>query len=135
MPRTVVVVEDNADEAVMINRAVSKAAPDVTLVIKNSGTEAIEYLQECRPKPALMLLDLKMPGMDGLAVLRNLRSADRTRYIPVVMLTSSALQSDIDAAYRAGANGFVTKAQDLAVFTRDVKTVIEYWRDTNRPPQ
>jgi CheY-like chemotaxis protein len=135
MAGTIVIVEDNPDEAIIINRAVSKAGPGIAMEIKSSGRSVLEYLQNCTAMPFLILLDLNMPGMGGIDVLQKIRAHDRGRHVPVVVLTSSSLAADVDAAYKAGANGFVTKAHDLAEFTGDMKAVIHYWHDVNRPPR
>jgi two-component system, response regulator len=135
MTATIMVVDDSVDEVIIVRRAVLKAAPGIELQTSNSGHEAVEYLRGCAQMRVLILLDLKMPGMDGVEVLHQIRAHARTRYIPVVMLTSSSLESDVLSAYEAGANGYVTKAHDFAEFTKDMGTVIHYWHDVNRSPK
>jgi CheY-like chemotaxis protein len=99
----------------------------------SSGACAEERLQNSQPT-ALVLLDLKMPGIDGIDVLRFIRAREQTRYIPVVMLSSSNLEEDLKAAYDAGANGFLYKTPDLSEFTEILTAALYYWIDCNLSP-
>jgi CheY-like chemotaxis protein len=99
----------------------------------SSGARGEERLQNGRP-PALILLDLKMPGLDGIDVLKFIRTREQTRYIPVVMLSSSNLEEDLKATYDAGANSFLYKAPDLSEFTEILTATLYYWIDLNLSP-
>lgn len=128
----VLLVEDNAHDAEITMRALSKLSHRVHWV--RDGEEAIEYLR-VSALPRLVLLDLKMPKMSGIDVLRELRSTDRTVSIPVVMLTSSGQERDIAECYRYGANGFAVKPIDLQELEGVVQRIGLYWLLVNRPPE
>ena len=104
------------------------------------GAEALEYLHgtgtgaPARPLPALVLLDLKLPKVDGLEVLRRIRQEERTRLLPVVILTSSNEEQDIIKGYGQGANSYIRKPVDFAQFTEAVANLGLYWLVLNEPP-
>src|SRR5439155_8245780 len=110
-PETVeiLLVEDNPNDAELTQRALKKTNLDVGLTIARDGAEALEYLLSNRPKPKVIFLDLKLPKIDGIEVLRRLRADDRTRAVPVVVLTSSQEERDIKECYKLGANSYVVK--------------------------
>jgi two-component system response regulator len=129
----ILIVDDSADELIIIKRAIIKARPDCVVEKAMDGPEAMLRLQN-GTTPALVFLDLKLPGMDGIDILRSIRARETARYIPVVILTSSILESDVRDAYDAGASGFLHKTHDLAAFTENIKTAIHYWIDVNVSP-
>lgn len=97
-----------------------------------SGEAALQYLQKAEDLPALILLDLKMYGMSGIETLRKIRSDLRLNRIPVVVVTSSRLQTDKDEAYAAGANDYLHKAVDLNQFSKDIESIVELWVSEGR---
>jgi two-component system, response regulator len=108
------------------------------VVLARDGVEAIEYLfhpeREASGMPGLVLLDLNMPRMDGFGVLRKMRAAERTRFVPVVMLTSSVRPEDVRMAYCLGANGYLDKLSDGVPWPEMVQTVARYWLRMNLTP-
>jgi two-component system, response regulator len=142
MDKVVLLVEDNPEDEELTMRAMSRHLPSAMVVNTYDGVEALEFLfgtgeQNGRSRsatPHLILLDLKLPRLSGLEVLRRIRKDDRSRALPVVMLTSSNQEQDILEAYCCGANGYVRKAVDYAEFCRDLGEVMSYWLDLNRLP-
>jgi two-component system response regulator len=116
----------------------SKIANELHVV--RDGAEALEYLlgpgagTPARPAPALVLLDLKLPKVDGLAVLERIRKDERTRLLPVVILTGSTEEQDILKGYGLGANSYIRKPVDFAQFTEAIKNLGLYWLVLNEPP-
>ena len=127
MTPTVFIIDDDADDVLITRRVLSKLGREIRAEVASSGEAGLTSLHDGRPLPELILLDLKMPGMDGLEVLHNIRSDDSLKHIPVVVLTNSTLESDEKAAYRAGANSFVHKSFDLDRFGSDIKTLLDHW--------
>ena len=82
----------------------------------------------------MIFLDLKIPSMDGIDILRNIRAREKYRYTPVLMLTSSILDADVRAAYDAGANGFLHKSHALTAYAENIKAALNYWMDVNISP-
>ncbi len=112
------------------------------IVVANDGLEALEYLfatgryaeRDARDVPALILLDLKLPKLSGIEVLRRIRDDDRTRYVPVVILTSSSEEEDIVASLQNGANSYVRKPVDFGRFVEQVQRLQVYWLLVHEPP-
>lgn len=134
-------VEDNPDEALLARRALRGCSVTADLVVAASGEEALALLQEDpygglpdAPKPVLVLLDLKLPGIDGIEVLRRIRADERTRTLPVVVLSSSRARRDVTSCYEVGANGFVQKAVDFDQFLESMKALTSYWLRVNVAP-
>lgn len=141
IPRTILLVEDNADDVELAMYALERARTDNEVVVARDGEEALDYLfrtgafaQRDAMPPALVLLDLKLPGIDGLAVLRRLRATADTRRIPVVVLTTSDDRADIMASYELGVNSYICKPVDFGVFTGVMDQVSRYWLSLNQPP-
>jgi two-component system response regulator len=126
-------IDDNPDDIFITKRAIMKSAVDFAIEEASDGFKAMERLRMGNP-PHLILLDLKMPGAGGLEILQFIRAQEKTRYVPVVMVTSSKMDEDMKAAYDAGANGFLHKSHDLTEFTENLKTALHYWININLSP-
>ncbi|MBN2055898.1 response regulator [bacterium] len=141
---TILLVEDNEDHILLIERAFKHgndlARTDVIIV--EDGEKAMDFLYHRReyldpnraPRPDLILLDIKMPKMNGIEVLHQLKHDDDLRSIPVVMLTSSRREEDILDCYEAGANSYITKPPNFHGFIKTIKTLKSYWLKTTRLP-
>jgi two-component system, response regulator len=135
MPHLIVLVEDNPDDEALTLRALKKQKVANDIVVLRDGAEALEYLlAPDSPQPSLVLLDLKLPKIDGLQVLKRLREEPRTELLPVVVLTSSDEDRDIIEGYRLGANSYVRKPVDFAQFSDAVAQLGLYWLVLNRAP-
>lgn len=140
--RTILLVEDNPYDVELTLRAFQKSNIANELVVVRDGQEALDYLfgagvhgGEGKPRlPEVVLLDLKLPKVDGLDVLRRIRGNDRTRRLPVVVLTSSSEETDIVTSYDRGANSFVRKPVDFGQFTDAARHLGLYWLVINEAP-
>jgi two-component system, response regulator len=137
----VLLVEDSRADAEMTLRTLKKKGIANNVEWVRDGVEAIDYLfctgrfaDRVNGHPKLVLLDLKMPRMDGLQVLERMKSDPHTRTIPVVMMTSSQEEADLVASYQLGANSFVVKPLEFEDFAEKVAQVGMYWMITNVPP-
>jgi len=130
----ILLVEDNPNDAELTQRAFRKSDLDVRLTIVRDGAEALDYLFGGKPRPKVVLLDLKLPKIDGIDVLRRIRAGERTRTIPVVVLTSSQEERDIVECYELGANSYVVKPVDFDRFYRTVSDIGAYWLVLNKLP-
>ena len=130
----ILLVEDNADDEALTRRALEKNDVKNELVVVRDGQEALDYLSGAPRLPQLTLLDLKLPKVDGLEVLRRLRAAERTKLLPVVILTSSNEERDLVSSYSLGANSYVRKPVDFKEFTEAVRQLGLYWLLLNEPP-
>jgi two-component system response regulator len=139
--RTILLVEDNPDDEALTLRAFDKSNIHNKVVVKRDGAEALAYLfpgdgdgdGDGAPTPALILLDLNLPKVGGLEVLRRMRADERTQMIPVVVLTSSKLEEDVLVSYRNGANAYVRKPVKFSEFTEAVKALGVFWLLLNEP--
>jgi two-component system response regulator len=134
--RTVLLVEDNPDDEALTLRAFKKNNIRNDVVVVRDGAEALAYLLhdgEGASRPGLILLDLNLPKIGGLEVLRRMRADERTKMIPVVVLTSSKLEEDILDSYRNGANAYVRKPVNFADFAAAVSTLGVFWLLLNEP--
>lgn len=135
-------VEDNPDDEELTLVALQENNIGNPVVVVRDGAEALEYLfgtgryegNEARPMPVVVLLDLKLPKVNGLEVLRRLRAHDSTKYLPVVVLTSSKEEEDRIQSYALGANSYVRKPVDFGQFVEAVKQLGLYWLVLNEPP-
>ncbi len=141
--KIILLVEDNPDDEVLTLRAL-KASNIVNevVVVARDGTEALDYLfgtgayagRDTRAMPQVVLLDLKLPKVGGLDVLRRLRAHERTKLLPVVILTSSDEERDIIDSYALGANSYIRKPVSFAQFSEAVRQLGLYWLVLNEPP-
>jgi CheY-like chemotaxis protein len=131
------IAEDSQDDAFFLHRAIEKTDAPITPRFVSDGEEVIEYLsgknhfadREKYPMPALIILDIEMPRKSGLEVLRWLKSHDALRKMPVVMLSSSDRQEDVERAYSLGANAYMVKPLGSARLRELVRAIDTYWRD------
>jgi two-component system response regulator len=134
--RPILLVEDNPDDVLLTMRAFSKNRIKNEIVVARDGEEALRHLLPAEGEalyPALVLLDIKLPKIDGLEVLRRIREDRRTRNLPVVVLTTSNEERDIVASYRLGANSFVRKPVVFDAFVAAANTLGVYWLLINEP--
>jgi two-component system, response regulator len=139
---TILLVEDNADDEELTLRAFKRSKVLNQVEVVRDGVEALDYLfatgahadRDPKAMPSVILLDLKLPKLGGLDVLRRVRADERTRRIPVVVLTSSNEEKDILSSYGLGANSFVRKPVDFAQFMEAAQQLGLYWLVTNEPP-
>ena len=130
--RPILLVEDNPHDEELTLRALRKSNVMNPVVVARDGAEALDYLlgppePDVRPQPQVVLLDLKLPKIDGLEVLRRLRADARTRLLPVVILSSSKEQQDLVSSYELGANSYVRKPVDFAQFLEAARQLGLYW--------
>ena len=142
-PRTILLVEDNPDDEELTLRALARNnVVSNSIVVVRDGQEAIDWLEgtgayasrDANDLPALILLDLKLPKIDGLEVLRRLRATPRTAIVPVVILTSSKEDRDRANGYYFGANSYIQKPVDFTSFVDAVRQLGMYWLMLNEPP-
>jgi two-component system response regulator len=138
----ILLIEDNPDDEALTLRALQKHNIRNAVVVARDGVEALDYLfgmgayagRDPRDLPQLVLLDLKLPKLDGLEVLGRLRADARTQLLPVVILTTSTEEQDLIASYRLGANSYVRKPVDFTQFAEAVRQLGLYWLVLNRTP-
>lgn len=139
---TILLVEDNADDEALALRALRHSDCVKDVVVVRDGAEALDYLfgngqyadRDTALQPRLILLDMKLPKLNGLDVLRRIRQDERTRYHPVVLMTSSRQETDIIAGYSLGANSYVQKPVNFDEFVEAIRDLARYWMEINRTP-
>jgi CheY-like chemotaxis protein len=131
--KAILLVEDNPDDEALTVRALEKGNIRKEIVVAGDGAEALEYLSG-NGLPALVLADLKLPRVDGLEVLRRVRSEPRTHLLPIVILTTSMEEQDLINGYSLGANSYIRKPVDFAQFSESVRQLGLYWLILNEPP-
>jgi two-component system response regulator len=131
--KIILLVEDNPDDEALTLRAFAKHKIANDILIARDGVEALALLHGGAPLPQVVLLDLKLPKIDGLEVLRRLRADERTRLLPVVVLTSSKEERDLVESYSLGANSYVRKPVDFGAFMEAVGHLGLYWLVLNQP--
>jgi len=138
--RVILLVEDNADDEELTLRALAKSNILNPVSVVRDGVEALDYLfargahvsRDAREQPQVVLLDLKLPKLDGLEVLKAIRNDPRTKRVPVVILTSSAEEQDIVSGYELGANSYIRKPVDFTQFVEAVRQLGLYWLVLNQ---
>ncbi len=134
----ILLVEDNPVDADLAKRAFSKGATSISFELARDGEEAIKYIQKWdngATLPTFILLDLKLPKVDGLQVLRELKGHDKYRIVPVIVLTSSSEERDLQMAYELGANSYIVKEIDYDKFSKTAAEIRSYWCHLNVIPQ
>ena len=139
--KVILLVEDNPDDEALTLRAFAKNNIGSHIVVVRDGAEALDWLfkrethqRRSDPDPRVILLDLELPKVDGLEVLRQIREDPRTTLLPVVILTSSTDESDLLRAYALHANSYIRKPVDFARFVESVRALGMYWLALNEPP-
>jgi len=142
MDETILLVEDNPDDAKLTLRGFKRNKILNPIVVVRDGIEALDFLfargtfsnRAGMPLPTLVILDLKLPKLDGLSVLKAIRADARTRLLPVVVMTSSAEEKDVVASYSLGANAYVRKPVDFTEFMEAVRVLGIFWLMLNKVP-
>jgi CheY-like chemotaxis protein len=140
--KTILLVEDNPSDVKLTKRALEQNQITNELVVAEDGQEALDYLfgsgqyagRDARDIPAVVLLDLKLPRIEGLEVLKEIRKNKTTSLLPVVILTSSDQEQDLVSSYKLGANSYIRKPVDFRQFTEAVRNLGMYWLLLNEPP-
>jgi two-component system response regulator len=140
--KAILLVEDNPNDEALTLRALKKNNIGNEVVVTRDGAEALDYLfgtgryaeRDARVTPAVVLLDLKLPKVDGLGVLRRIRADERTKLLPVVILTSSKEEQDLIAGYSLGANSYIRKPVDFGQFVEGIRQLGLYWLVLNEVP-
>ena len=140
--KSILLVEDNPDDEILTVRALKKNNILNDIIVVRDGAEALDYLfgagsyadRDMTVMPQLILLDLKLPKIDGLEVLRRVRGNEKTRLLPVVVLTSSSEEQDMIESYSLGANSYIRKPVDFNRFSEAVKNLGLYWLVLNESP-
>ena len=140
-PKRILLADDDPLEVELTLKALSERGLDGDVALAKDGVETLDYLHRrgrfegrMAGHPAVVLLDLKMPRLDGLGVLREMRAADTLREIPVVVLTSSRESQDVAACYKLGANAYVVKPVGFAEFAGVIRDIASFWARLNEPP-
>jgi two-component system response regulator len=140
--KIILLVEDNPDDVELTQRAFKQNSISNKVIVAKDGVEALDYLfgkgmytgREVKDLPIVILLDLKLPKINGLEVLKAIRQNELTRLLPVVILTSSAQEEDVVNGYKLGANSYVRKPVDFKEFVEAIKLLGLYWLIWNEPP-
>jgi CheY-like chemotaxis protein len=140
--KIILLVEDNPDDEALAIRALKRNHISNQIVVAHDGVEALDYLfgngvyanRDLSIKPTVVLLDLKLPRVDGIEVLRRLREDDRTKLMPVVILTTSSEEQDMLDSYSLGCNSYIRKPVDFIQFSEAIRQLGMYWLLMNEPP-
>jgi len=140
--KIILLVDDNSDDVALTIRAFKKNNIGNKIIVAKDGVEALDYLfgmgvhagRDMKDLPAIILLDLKLPKIDGLEVLKRIRQDERTKMIPVVILTSSGEEKDVLSGYSLGANSYVRKPVEFDQFVEAMRHLGLYWLLWNEPP-
>jgi CheY-like chemotaxis protein len=136
----ILLVEDNLDDILITKRAMAKGRISNKLYVVNDGEEALSFFKKegkykDSPTPTLVLLDLKMPKLDGFGVLRAVKSDENLKSIPIIVLTSSERDKDIDLAYKLGANNYIMKPVSFENFIETILSIKYYWLTISKIPK
>ncbi|MFZ4706687.1 MAG: response regulator [Bacteroidales bacterium] len=142
MKKTILLVEDNDSDVDLAKRLLARESSATDIIVASDGQEALDYMfgtgayagRDVMQLPDLLLLDLHLPLVDGLEVLKHIRADERTRRQIVVVLTASMEQSDILGCYDLGISSYIRKPVDFSTFTETLKCVSRYWLNINEPP-
>lgn len=137
--KIILLVEDNPDDVELALLALQANGLENETVVARDGQEALDYLQSlgsapCEGRPEVMLLDLKLPRLDGFELLKRVRANPATRYLPVVILSSSREERDLATCYELGANSYIQKSLDFSRFSDSVRQIGQYWLGLNEVP-
>jgi CheY-like chemotaxis protein len=140
--RVILLVEDNPDDEALAMRALKRHHIGNEIVVAHDGVEALDYLfgtgayadRDITLRPTVVLLDLKLPRVDGLEVLRRIREHDLTKLLPVVVLTTSSEEQDLLNSYSLGCNSYIRKPVDFLQFSEAIRQLGMYWLLMNEPP-
>ncbi len=140
--KTILLVEDNPDDEALAIRAFKRHHIGNEVIVAHDGMEALDYLfgtglyadRDLSIKPTVVLLDLKLPRMDGIEVLRSIRADERTKLMPVVVLTTSSEEQDMINSYSLGCNSYIRKPVDFLQFSEAIRQLGMYWLLMNEPP-
>jgi CheY-like chemotaxis protein len=140
--KIILLVEDNPSDVGLTQRALAKSHIANEMVVAEDGQDALDYIfavgkytgRDVKETPAVVLLDLNLPRVDGLEVLRRIRADERTKRIPVVILTTSKEEQDVAQSYDLGANSYIRKPVDFKQFVESVERLGLYWLVMNEPP-
>jgi two-component system, response regulator len=134
--RWFLLVEDNEDEERLARRAFSRSGLQAELVVAHDGEEAIKLLESCADDlPCFALLDIKMPRVDGIEVLKWMRSQEKFWVVPAIVMVGSAAATDLGSIYRFGANSLVRKELEYDVYMEKIVPMLKYWMEINVLPQ
>jgi len=133
MQPTILIIDDNEDDVLLTKLILSKTGRDLRTEVALSGEAGLAVIRGGKTSLKLVLLDLKMPRMDGIEVLRKIREDESLSSIPVVIVTHSDLLSDEQASIKAGADSFLHKSTDLDQFKKDIEHLLDRWMGTNAP--
>jgi two-component system, response regulator len=139
----ILVVEDNADEASLMLYALRENNVGENVYVCGDGQEALEFLfstgryagRKNMPRPKLVLLDIKLPLVSGLDVLRQIKANDSLRAVPIIVMTASRMESDVNTCYDLGVNSYIVKPLDFDAFSETVRTIGHYWLRLNQLPE
>jgi two-component system response regulator len=140
--KNILLAEDNPDDIELARRAFQKVNLNNNIIVTHDGAETLDYLngkgkyqgRDTKDLPRIILLDLKMPKVHGLEVLKHVRENQQTKYIPVIILTSSQDKKDIISSYELGANSYIVKPIDFLKFSEVVQQIVIYWLTLNEHP-
>jgi CheY-like chemotaxis protein len=138
--KKILIVDDNPNDVELIIAALAEKNLANEVVVAEDGVEALDYLYmrgkfaDVKGYPAIILLDIKMPRMDGLTLLKHIRSDLKFKVMPIIILTSSSEEKDMVESYKLGANSYVVKPIDIVKFIDAIKVLGQYWAIINRPP-
>lgn len=130
--RYILVIEDSPDDQLLLTRAIGKSQPSPDILMLNDGEEALEFIRVFTRVPDLILLDIKIPKHDGHEVLMAFKASERFRDVPVIVMTTSTMHSDIAKAYRLGASSYLVKNASTAEWNKELNLAINYWLNINR---